>query len=110
MQRTAKPSALVMSGESCAGKTETAKHLMNYIAWCSGQAEGSSGGLAQKLADMIIASSPLLEAFGNAKTVRNNNSSRFGALRSPQRRPQAPRRAAPPAASRRTAPPHAAPP
>ena len=80
MMRSKKPTALVMSGESGSGKTETAKHLMNYIAWCSEQADASSAGLAGKLANMIIASSPLLEAFGNAKTVRNNNSSRFGKM------------------------------
>ena len=72
--------ALVMSGESGAGKTETAKHLMNYIAWCSEGAGDDKSGLAGRLAEMIIASSPLLEAFGNAKTVRNNNSSRFGKM------------------------------
>ena len=77
----AKRTALVMSGESGAGKTETAKHLMQYIAWCSEGADGGpASGLAAKLANMIIASSPLLEAFGNAKTVRNNNSSRFGKM------------------------------
>lgn len=80
MMRSQKQTALVMSGESGAGKTETARHLMNYIAWCSEQADASSAGQAGKLANMIIASSPLLEAFGNAKTVRNNNSSRFGKM------------------------------
>lgn len=81
MLRSKQSTALVMSGESGAGKTETTKHLMNYIAWCSNMAAGEGGGgLAQKLADMIISTSPLLEAFGNAKTVRNNNSSRFGKM------------------------------
>ena len=70
--------ALIMSGESGAGKTETTKHLMAYIAWCSERA--SSGGVAAELAERILSSSPLLEAFGNCKTVRNNNSSRFGKM------------------------------
>ena len=77
---TKRPAALVMSGESGAGKTETTKQLMNYIAWSSGKASGGAGSIGQKLADAIIGSSPVLEAFGNSKTVRNNNSSRFGKM------------------------------
>ena len=83
MLRLGGSAALVMSGESGAGKTETTKHLMKYIAWCSNKSsggEGGEGGLAEELASMIISTSPLLEAFGNAKTVRNNNSSRFGKM------------------------------
>jgi myosin-5 len=81
MLRSSASTVLVMSGESGAGKTETTKHVMNYIAWCSNRVAGEGGGgLAQQLANMIIMSSPLLEAFGNAKTVRNNNSSRFGKM------------------------------
>ena len=72
--------ALVMSGESGAGKTETAKHVMRYLAWRSNISSGGSGGLAKRLADMIVRTSPLLETFGNAKTVRNDNSSRFGKM------------------------------
>jgi len=60
------------SGESGAGKTVAAKYIMNYIAKVSG---GSNR--VQHVKDVIIESNPLLEAFGNAKTVRNNNSSRF---------------------------------
>eukprot|EP00966_Prymnesium_polylepis_P243123 5622401-Prymnesium_polylepis.1 len=73
--------ALIMSGESGAGKTETAKHVMRYLAWRSNPGGGGGGGgVAQRLADMIVCTSPLLEAFGNAKTVRNDNSSRFGKM------------------------------
>ena len=60
------------SGESGAGKTVAAKFIMNYIAKVS----GGSGNVA-KVKEVILESNPLLEAFGNAKTVRNNNSSRF---------------------------------
>ena len=65
--------AIMVSGESGAGKTETNKHLMHYLAWRS-----RSGGGASSLAEAILQSNPVLEAFGNAKTSRNNNSSRFG--------------------------------
>jgi len=65
--------SLVVSGESGAGKTETNKHLMNYIAWRS-KSESTGGDLATA----ILEANPVLEAFGNAKTSRNNNSSRFG--------------------------------
>ncbi|XP_033123994.1 unconventional myosin-Ie-like [Anneissia japonica] len=61
------------SGESGAGKTVAAKYIMSYIAKVSG-----GGAKVQHVKDIIIQSNPLLEAFGNAKTVRNNNSSRFG--------------------------------
>jgi len=63
---------LLLSGESGAGKTVCAKYIMNYIARISG-----GGSTVQHIKDVILESNPLLEAFGNAKTVRNNNSSRF---------------------------------
>ncbi|XP_033341895.2 unconventional myosin-Ie [Megalopta genalis] len=64
---------VIISGESGAGKTVAAKYIMSYIARVSG-----GGERVQKVKDVILESNPLLEAFGNAKTVRNNNSSRFG--------------------------------
>jgi myosin I len=60
------------SGESGAGKTVSAKFIMNYIARVSG-----GGERVRRVKDVILESNPLLEAFGNAKSVRNNNSSRF---------------------------------
>nr|UEK51396.1 myosin IE [Parasacculina yatsui] len=64
---------VIISGESGAGKTVAAKHIMQYIARVSG-----GGDRAQHVKNVILQSNPLLEAFGNSKTVRNNNSSRFG--------------------------------
>ena len=65
---------VIISGESGAGKTEAAKRIMQYIANVS---EGKDTSI-QKIKDMVLATNPLLESFGNAKTLRNNNSSRFG--------------------------------
>ncbi|KAK3336685.1 myosin-1 [Cercophora scortea] len=65
---------VIISGESGAGKTEAAKRIMQYIANVS----GGEGGDIQQIKDMVLATNPLLESFGNAKTLRNNNSSRFG--------------------------------
>ena len=65
---------VIISGESGAGKTEAAKRLMQYIANVSGGKNSS----IQEMMDMVLATNPLLESFGNAKTLRNNNSSRFG--------------------------------
>ncbi len=65
---------VIISGESGAGKTEAAKRIMQYIANVSGSESGDS----QQIKDMVLATNPLLESFGNAKTLRNNNSSRFG--------------------------------
>ena len=69
-----------MSGESGAGKTETNKYAMRYLAWRSraGGGTAAAGGAGGDLAGAILQSNPVLEAFGNAKTVRNHNSSRFG--------------------------------
>lgn len=65
---------VIISGESGAGKTEAAKRIMQYIANVSG---GSNSSI-QEIKEMVLATNPLLESFGNAKTLRNNNSSRFG--------------------------------
>lgn len=61
------------SGESGAGKTEAAKRIMQYIAAVSGGGQNSS---IQQIKEMVLATNPLLESFGCAKTLRNNNSSR----------------------------------
>ncbi|GAM17836.1 hypothetical protein SAMD00019534_010110 [Acytostelium subglobosum LB1] len=64
---------VIISGESGAGKTECAKQIMNYISKVSGGTDK-----VEYVKHVILGSNPLLEAFGNAKTLRNNNSSRFG--------------------------------
>lgn len=55
-------------------ETESSKLLMNYISAVSGK----GGSSVEEVKHIILESNPLLEAFGNAKTLRNNNSSRFG--------------------------------
>ncbi|KAJ3600036.1 hypothetical protein NHX12_033988 [Muraenolepis orangiensis] len=73
MMIDAENQCVIISGESGAGKTVAAKYIMGYISKVSG-----GGPKVQHVKDIILQSNPLLEAFGNAKTVRNNNSSRFG--------------------------------
>jgi len=68
--------SILVSGESGAGKTETVKICMNHIASCQ-QGPGAKSDMSP-VVQRVLESNPLLEAFGNAKTVRNDNSSRFG--------------------------------
>ncbi|XP_061892707.1 myosin-16-like [Entelurus aequoreus] len=69
--------SMLITGESGAGKTENTKKVIQYFAnvGASGSKTSDSKG---SLEDQIIQANPVLEAFGNAKTIRNNNSSRFG--------------------------------
>ncbi|XP_029066799.1 myosin-2 isoform X2 [Monodon monoceros] len=75
--------SILITGESGAGKTVNTKRVIQYFATIAvtgekRKEEGSSGKMQGTLEDQIISANPLLEAFGNAKTVRNDNSSRFG--------------------------------
>ncbi|XP_070708589.1 myosin heavy chain, fast skeletal muscle-like [Pempheris klunzingeri] len=75
--------SVLITGESGAGKTVNTKRVIQYFATIAGSGDrkkeaAASGKLHGNLEDQIISANPLLEAFGNAKTVRNDNSSRFG--------------------------------
>ena len=100
--REKKPQAFVITGESGAGKSATTSFILQYLTRASSEAaksgegdgedeegvggSGNGGGYDSDeeeeepapLKDRIVSATPILEAFGNAKTVRNNNSSRFG--------------------------------
>ncbi|XP_069762513.1 unconventional myosin-Ib-like isoform X2 [Narcine bancroftii] len=68
-----KDQCVLITGESGSGKTEASKLVMSYIAAVCGKGEA-----VNQVKEQLLKSNPILEAFGNAKTIRNDNSSRFG--------------------------------
>uniref|UniRef100_A0A673IRJ1 Myosin motor domain-containing protein n=1 Tax=Sinocyclocheilus rhinocerous TaxID=307959 RepID=A0A673IRJ1_9TELE len=72
MARNNKNQSIIVSGESGAGKTVSARYAMRYFAVVS------KSGSKTRVEDKVLASNPITEAIGNAKTTRNDNSSRFG--------------------------------
>eukprot|EP00927_Polykrikos_kofoidii_P005988 TRINITY_DN12413_c0_g1_i2.p1 TRINITY_DN12413_c0_g1~~TRINITY_DN12413_c0_g1_i2.p1 ORF type:complete len:1451 (-),score=305.99 TRINITY_DN12413_c0_g1_i2:135-4487(-) len=74
LNREKKNQAILISGESGAGKTETAKIVMKYLAYVS----GTGSDFANRMQARVSRAQPILESLGNAATLRNNNSSRFG--------------------------------
>jgi myosin heavy subunit len=75
--RNDRSSAIVITGESGAGKTEAMKLMLRHLTVVAPNIDGSSSG-SGAIERRLLDSSPITEAFGNAKTVRNDNSSRFG--------------------------------
>jgi myosin heavy subunit len=72
-----KSQSIIVTGESGAGKTEASKLVMNFLTSVN-QVSSSSSSVAVVIKTIILESNAIFEAFGNAKTVRNDNSSRFG--------------------------------
>ncbi|KAJ4487665.1 P-loop containing nucleoside triphosphate hydrolase protein [Lentinula aciculospora] len=79
MQRDSRDQTIIVSGESGAGKTESAKYIMRYMASMKSDVSNLiHEEAASSVEHQVLATNPILEAFGNAKTSRNDNSSRFG--------------------------------
>ncbi|KAL5369271.1 myosin [Cryptosporidium parvum] len=80
--------SIIISGESGAGKTETSKHVLKYLSYVSNRQrmKNATNNIVDKVEGLhlstiencLLSSNPLLEVFGNSRTIRNDNSSRFG--------------------------------
>merc|ERR1719346_604539 len=77
MLQNAKNQSMLITGESGAGKTENTKKVISYLAMVATSGKKSAAKKVS-LEDQIVATNPILESYGNAKTSRNDNSSRFG--------------------------------
>merc|ERR1712121_18373 len=77
MLQNTKDNAMLITGESGAGKTENTKKVITYLAMVA-TGSGKKSEKKVSLEDQIVATNPILESYGNAKTARNDNSSRFG--------------------------------
>ena len=78
MLQNKKDNAMLITGESGAGKTENTKKVITYLAMVAAGAGAKKDTKKVSLEDQIVATNPILESYGNAKTARNDNSSRFG--------------------------------
>ena len=75
-----KNQSILITGESGAGKTENTKKVITYFAFVGstgGSSKAKDGKKKASLEDQVVQTNPVMEAYGNAKTVRNDNSSRF---------------------------------
>ena len=79
--------SILVSGESGAGKTVTTKLVMDYLTAVSQYRSGDMDDSSRKVCNRVLKTNPMLESFGNAATLRNDNSSRFGKLIHLQFRP-----------------------
>jgi len=78
-QLESKNQSILITGESGAGKTENTKKVITYFAFV-GSSAPKEGSKKASLEDQVVQTNPVMEAFGNAKTIRNDNSSRFVSL------------------------------
>ncbi|KAK8736475.1 hypothetical protein OTU49_005023 [Cherax quadricarinatus] len=78
MLQTGENQSMLITGESGAGKTENTKKVLSYFANVGATTKKPGEESKPNLEDQIVQTNPILEAFGNAKTTRNDNSSRFG--------------------------------
>lgn len=80
LSKFGKDQSVIVSGESGAGKTVSSKFVMRYLASvaCSSSSKSYGSKPVAGIEDRVLASNPIMEAIGNAKTIRNDNSSRFG--------------------------------